>query len=395
MTHPSARRIALLAAASLTVMSSATIAPSLPHMAEVFAGTPDATFLAKLILTAPALTIAVMAPVSGFIIDHFGRTRYLFACLLLYALAGSSGLYLNDLRQILAGRALLGVAVGGTMTCVAALAGDYFTGEARTRYVSTQSAFMSLGGVVFVGLGGLLADLHWRAPFGVYLLSLLVLGLGLFCLDEPPRHRSAAPGGATGPAPAFPLRTIAALYLLQFLGMLAYYLMSAQVPFYLRQIGVEQSALAGLTIAGASLVSGLSTLSYRRILRFSSHLGIYAIGFAIMAAGYMLMGWAGSMSGVMVSALAVGCGIGLVFPNGTTWLLSVAPPSHRGRLAGGLTAAIFLGQFFSPIAIQPLAGRLGLSASYEMAGLVLGLLAAGIWVLHIRAAARALRVEAG
>jgi uncharacterized membrane protein YhdT len=49
----------LLLASSLTVMAGALIAPALPKIAEAFEGLPNVVFLSKLLLSIPALFIAV------------------------------------------------------------------------------------------------------------------------------------------------------------------------------------------------------------------------------------------------------------------------------------------------------------------------------------------------
>ncbi len=366
----------MLAVASLTVMSASTVAPALPRMAEAFAETPDAVFLSKLVLTMPALVITLWAPFAGAVIDRFGRIRFLRLNLILYAIAGASGFFLSDLHQILLGRALLGLAVGAVMTCVQALAGDYFAGPARTRYVSIQSMYMSAGGVLFVALGGFLADLSWRAPFLIYLLALGSLALAIRFLDEPqgvhkvtpaPAHSPTASSVRAAPAaspPRIAWASIALVYFLQFFGMAMYYMVSAQLPFHLRDIGADLSVYAGLAIAAGSGVSILSTLRYARLLRATSHLTVYACGFGTMALGFVVIGMSTSVTGVIVGASVVGLGMGLVFPNGTTWMLALADPRLRGRLAGGLTAAVFLGQFASPIIAQPFTSRFGLDHFY-------------------------------
>jgi MFS family permease len=374
-------------------MSASTIAPVLPLLAEAFSDTPDAAFLSKLVLTMPALAITLWAPLAGAIIDRFGRTRFLRINLVLYAFAGASAFVLTDLHQILAGRALLGLAVGAEMTCVQALAGDYFSGAARTRYVSLQSMCMSGGGVLFVALGGMLADISWRAPFLVYLLALGALALTWVWIDEPPRQAPVAvPAGAELPARgtiALPWGRIALVYLLQFFGMAMYYLVSAQVPFLLREIGAERSLYAGLAIAAGSGASILSTMRYASLLRSTSHLTVYASGFGIMSVGFLLMGVSGAVAGVIAGAAIVGLGMGLVFPNGTIWMLSLADPRTRGRLAGGLTAAIFLGQFASPIVAEPFASSVGLGRLYEGAAAVLLLMMILLWGGGLLAARRA------
>ena len=368
---PLSRRVTLLLVASLTVMSTATVAPSMPHMAEVFSGTPNAEFLTKLILTTPALAIAFCAPLAGAVVDRFGRLRFLKLTLVLYGLAGASGYVLDDLHHILAGRALLGVAVAGTMTTMSTLTGDYFSGEARSRFAGIQSLFMSLGAVVFIGLGGLLADLDWRAPFLLYLSAWLILVPVTVFLVEPVRGvRSGAATEAGGER--VPVMTIGLLYVVVLLAMVAYYMTPVQLPFMIRQLGVESSALAGLAIIASSLAAAFASFSYARLRRHNGFLSIYVIGFSLMAAGYLVIASAWTYWAVLLGALISGLGVGFVFPNGSLWIISLAPPRYRGRLAGGLTASIFMGQFLSPVLAQPGISVFGLAGGFAvMAGALL------------------------
>jgi MFS family permease len=50
----------------------------------------------------------------------------------------------------------------------------------------------------------------------------------------------------------------------------------------------------------------------------------------------------------------VGVGMGLMMPNFSLWLMGFAPLALRGRVIGGLTMAIFIGQFISPLVVVPL-----------------------------------------
>lgn len=61
-------------------------------------------------------------------------------------------------------------------------------------------------------------------------------------------------------------------------------------------------------------------------------------------------------------------------PNANVWATSVAPAVARGRALGGLTAALFLGQFLSPLVVQPLTAASSLSMTF----VVVGLISAGI-----------------
>jgi MFS family permease len=66
-------KITLLLISTLTVMAGATIAPSLPAMQAVFADIPNVGYLVWLVLTLPALFIAIGAPLVGVLIDQLGR----------------------------------------------------------------------------------------------------------------------------------------------------------------------------------------------------------------------------------------------------------------------------------------------------------------------------------
>lgn len=379
------RRRTLLCLAALNVMSGATIAPSLPALQAHFAGNPDSQLLSRLVLTLPGLFIALCAPLAGAVSDRFGRLRLLLVSVLLYALAGLSSLLADSLEGILAGRALLGVAVAGTMTSVTALAGDYFSGAERERYMAQQGAFISFGGVVFLILGGLLADLHWRAPFAVYAIALLLLPAALFFLNEPLRERNTA--GGAGRAAEVPYFLLAALFAAALLNSLVFYLIPTQLPFLLREIGIVLPSHAGLAIAGGNLMGAASSLLlYRRIRALLGSLGVFAFCFAFMAAGLLLVSAADSLATVMAATAVYGVGMGSLMPHLFASAIRLSPERMRGRVSGGLTTSIFLGQFLSPLASQPWIDRFGLAASFSFAGVLLLLLATavvapGLWRL--------------
>jgi MFS family permease len=115
---------------------------------------PQSEILTKLILTVPALFIAVCAPPAGLFIDRFGRMKLMRAALIGYGLSGTAVLFLQDIYLILVSRALLGVAVAGVMTTTITLIADYFSGMERDEFMGLQGAFVTLSGLttaVFIG----------------------------------------------------------------------------------------------------------------------------------------------------------------------------------------------------------------------------------------------------
>jgi MFS family permease len=137
---------AVLLIASMTIMANATIAPSLPGLRDHFAATPEIETLSGLLLTLPSLAILLSAGLWGAMADRFNRQWLLVGSGLLYALGGTSGLWADSFEAMLAGRAVLGLGVAGTMTLAMTWGADLWHGEARARFLGRQGAAMSVGG---------------------------------------------------------------------------------------------------------------------------------------------------------------------------------------------------------------------------------------------------------
>ncbi|NJL48509.1 MAG: MFS transporter [Leptolyngbyaceae cyanobacterium SM2_5_2] len=375
-------KITLLLVSTLTVMAGATIAPSLPAMRQHFAEVPNADYWVRLVLTAPALFIALGAPIAGTIIDRFGRKGWLALSVFLYGFAGSSGFLLNEIGWILVGRVLLGLSVAGIMTTATTLIADYYLGSARAQFLGLQAAFMGLGGVVFLTLVGFLADLNWRYPFLIYLVAWLFLPLILLVLPEPIRAQSGSASSETAVSESVPWRLLIVTYGIALVAQIVFYMIPVQLPFFLQELTGANASQIGVAIALATLATSLSALSYQRLKARSTFTGVYEIAFGLMGIGYLAIGKAQNYGMVLVSLAIAGLGIGLLMPNMTVCLTSSTPALFRGRILGGLTTSFFLGQFISPLVSQPLSQRLGLADTYGLAGgLMLAMLAITLGVM--------------
>ena len=253
----------LLLTSTLTVMSGATIAPSLPAMQEYFADVENSALLVRLVLTIPALFIAIGGLFAGSLVDRVGRKPMLVASTIVYGIAGGSGFVLNSLITILIGRALLGLSVAGIMTGATTLIADYYKGQKRADFMGLQAAFMGLGGVIFLSVGGFVADLNWRFPFLIY-LSAWVIGLAIaLTLYEP--NRKLAPqftDTTSATKSSMPWGVLAMIYGVALFYMVAFYLIPVQLPFYLQSLGSVSASASGLAIAASTLASSIVSLRY-------------------------------------------------------------------------------------------------------------------------------------
>ncbi len=371
-------KLTLLFVSSLTIMSVITISPALPQMAMVFSDVENAEFLVKLVLTLPALMIAVFSPITGRLIDRHGRLKILWLSLVLYAISGAAGYFLNNLYHILISRAVLGISVGMSMPIVITLIADYFEGMERQKFVGLQIAFMSMGGILFIGLGGILADVSWRHPFLIYLFSLLVLPLSIVFLHEPAIVQQRNQPNTNVKAPGI----IWMLFINTMIMWIVFFLVPVQIPFHLKAIGVEKSSLIGAAIAMATAFSAVSSFSYSRIKAHFSFLSIFSIGYLLMAAGFVCISISNTYLLVVIAMMLSGLGIGMMIPNTNMWVMKIAPPEIRGKEIGKLTTFWFSGQFLSPIIIFPVLNILSLSSTFMLASGFLFLISIGFLIFH-------------
>ena len=374
-------KLTLLLASSLTIMSMITISASLPDMAITFADVTEGEALVKLSLSFPALFIAISGAIGGRLIDKFGRLKLLGFALFFYAFAGTAGYWLNDLYHILISRALLGICVGLSMTIVTTLIADYYEGRKRQQFAGLQIAIMSLAGIIFVSLGGILADINWRVPFLLYAFSLFILPATLLYLKEPSflKGDSQIDKSTAVKSPAI----IWFVFVNVLIMWLLFFIIPVQIPFYLKELGVEKNSLVGIAIAISTLFSALSSISYVRIKDRLTFQQIFAIGYLLMALAYVAIAFGNSYNMVLLGMVLAGLGMGLMIPNANIWVMQLAPVEIRGREIGKLTTFWFMGQFLSPILLLPFLKYVTQSELFYILGFILLLLSVMFVILHI------------
>lgn len=365
----------------MTIMASATITPALPGMERHFAAEPHAELLVRLVLTLPGLAIMVSAPLLAKLSGRTGRVPVLLACLALYTVGGGSGLLLDSLPALLVGRAVLGIGIAGIMTTSTALIADHHAPEEHGRVLGLQGAAMGFGGVVALLLGGVLAAVDWRGPFAIYLLAIPMLALVLRFVPDAP-VQPADPTDTTAASPWQP--RLLGLYALVFIGVVVFYTVPTQAPFWLAEVGGAGPAVAGALIAAVNLVMTLVGLNFRRLRARWSFPALAIAMFAAFTVGLIVLGTAGALWTAAVGMVVVGLGIGLQNPTLNGWLVSTASPGARTRSLGLLTSALFLGQFSSPLIAQPVIDAVGMGTTFVLAGALAAVVGIGVAVVHRR-----------
>ncbi|MFC1958277.1 MFS transporter, partial [Chloroflexota bacterium] len=131
---------------------------------------------AGLIITTHALFVALSSPLVGIFIDRIGTKKPFIFGLILYAIGGGSGLFINSYWLLIAGRAILGIAVAAIMSSITVIILNLYEGSERNKIMGWRGSANSFGGMLFPLIGGALGSLSWHLPFAVYLVG-LPLGL--------------------------------------------------------------------------------------------------------------------------------------------------------------------------------------------------------------------------
>lgn len=365
----------LLLAGCMSVLAVVLIAPILPKMQAHFAAVPQAEFLVPMSLTAPGLVIAILSLFVGALADRVGRKRLLVGGLLFYAAFGTAPLWLDSLHAIFISRIAVGIPEALIMTCCTALIGDYFEGLRREKYLALNTTFASTSAVIFIAIGGALGEFGWRIPFAVYAISLFLALAILLFLWEPRKKIAGSVRAEQPPASEPPWRPGFLLWIcaVTIVGGIAFMVVQVHIAYLLEGVGIVSPATIGLIASGSQGAVVAGSLLFRTLLRArvstSVRLGT-ALG--LVGAGFLTVGLAGAVNGIVAGALLTGLGGGILLPSLMCWNMNQLPAAHRALGTGAWMAAFFVGQFLTPIVVVAIAGQVGgLPQAVKLMGSVL------------------------
>ncbi len=222
----------------------AALTPVLPRIDDALAKTPNDSLLIKLLVTVVGLTMVIGAPLAGFVIDRLGVRIVLILSCLVFAVAGTAGLYLESLPALFASRLFVGAAAGAIATVSMTLINARFEGAERAKWMGGHVAVATFGGLMLSPVAGLLGEISWRGPFALYGFGLILAAIAVFGLDE--RRPKARPTAAVSSSEKlwewFPARYA---FLAICIGCITY-LPVVYLPFVARQAGVSSPFLISL-----------------------------------------------------------------------------------------------------------------------------------------------------
>jgi MFS family permease len=349
MTPSIWQKLVLLTGANLTLVAGAGLTAAMPVMLTVFSNVPGAALWVSMIITLPALFVVVGGPAVGLLTDRFGRKPVLVSSLLLGGLAGSGGFFLNNIFAILITRALVGISVAGAMTATNALIADYFSGKERAKFMGYQSAFLGLSLIVFLPIGGFLADISWQFTFLSYFSVLLIFIISIFTLQEPVTHKPLESNQTKTPFEVSPTQKFifVAIFILQF----AFIILPVNLAYFMSEILNVGGKEVGLVGALSGLMTFIGGITYEWISRRFSYYRLFVLGFLLCGVGFICLGIANSWFLVILGVALVGFCLGINIANLSTWLAEDLSPDVRGRANGIFMTMRFLAEFIGSLLV--------------------------------------------
>lgn len=383
LKNPHLTKIVLVLTGMMTVMAGALIAPTLPSIQSYFSSVPSIELITPLVLTVVSLACIIFAPVIGYLLDRISKRKIFLTSLLLFAASGSAGLYLNSVWAIVASRVILGLAVAGISACTLTLVGDYFEGSERNELIGIVTAFMSMGGMIFVPLSGYLTQFNWHLPFALYLFPLFILPLAFISIPDL-KIKSITTGKINSQVPAkdktLKKTVVILIYALGFCSMAFLYIMTVQIPYYIKALAIGTSFISGIVIAVLCLFETVSSVIYGKTS--IKPINVVAYFFFLESIGFLILSIASNLWTFIGGAILVGSGIGLMVPATNTLITVNTPAKSRGKYVGGLVTLFYLGQFSSPFLVRPLITSSGYSAPNGLFA-ILGVLCMVFFILNL------------
>lgn len=351
---------AILLMSSLTVMVGTAVTPAVAELGRVYGLGNYASWL----ITTPALGVVITTVLFGRVIDKKGPYWVAFMGLLCYGAFGVAGAYMPNVVTLLIDRVLLGAATAAIMNASVTFISAFFQGEKQLKILALQSMAMECGGVVYLSVSGMLADVSWRCPFYIYGLGFLAfLGLALFIPKVPAaaKNNEMTTEDTKKPVKGVPIPLV---LLISFLGMLMFFTAMVVLPLYLQeQLGYSPS-FTGYYLASIDVVSVLAAGFSPNIVKRVREKGCLTIAFSSYGIAFLLYFLLGNSLSLWIAACFVGIGFGFSTPLYNNLIVNKSTPSNKGLHISFCTMAMFAGQFLSALLISVLsAERLFLTAS--------------------------------
>ncbi len=348
------------------VCSTMTVSPALQTLYNAFPDFDRTTVM--YIYTLPSL---VGIPVT-ILIGLVAGTKVRFRTILLSATAlmvvmGVAPFFIDNLYAILVCRFLFGIGQASCLGVEVSLMYMFFSGKELGRYMGFTQVAGSLGNIVFMQVGGILATLGWHMVFLAYLIVTVAFVLVLLFMKEPEMtapEKKADADKAAAPAKKdrIPLSSWVCIFLVFFF-TLVFQGMTVSLSSLVSELGIGDAATTG-TLSSISMIFGMVVSAFfGPIFSVTKRLGGRVLCLFGMAAAFLIIVNMHSFIGIALSmCLFSFFGLQLMI-NSMASAADGAPDSVKGKIGAfcqtGVKIAVFISSYYTAASLA-LAPSLGL-----------------------------------
>jgi ACDE family multidrug resistance protein len=344
------------------ILSTTVLTPAIPDILADF-GRPSGN--AGYLVAVGTVAGIIVAPITGFAADRFGRRVVLTVCLAVFGLFGGLSAVAPTFGFLLIVRFVQGAGSAGLVNLAVVLIGVHWSGARRTLLIGRNSAILTAGLALIPPLSGAITDMAgWRAAFAIYTVSLATAVAAWVMLgDRRPANPSDVKAQIVGSVAVLRRPMIqAAIVIGALVFMVIFGLFLTVLPVHLDEVFGLGAGQRGLVIATPALMATLASLNLgrlRSLLTARAMVALAATGFAV---AFILIGTTTTLVVVILAALVYGTAEGTLMPLLQDLVLEDSPGEFRA-----VAMAVWIGF-----------ARLGQTVGPLLAGVMLGSVTTGV-----------------
>lgn len=365
---------------TIAVMGIASFMSAYPKIAAHFNVTPDKVALISTIFTLPGL---LLTPLFGVLADKIGRKKIIIPALLLFGLAGSAIIFVNDFNYFLFFIFMQGIGAAPLGALNITIISDKFVGKDRIAALGYNGTVLNLSTSIYPFVGGLLAGFGWYYPFFLPLLAIVVMFPVLFFLKDDHINKVnfsdyfSAFGSTIKNIKVLSILSLAVITFLILFGTLISFL-----PFLITEMGVKNPVFIGMQIATMSIMAALSSSQLKRINNYFSQKQLLIFAFLLYGIASILVIFFHQPWLLFISSSIYGIGHGVNIPTLVSLLSQSVPKEQLAGFMSLQRASSLLGQTSAPIIFAIFYRSFGIESTFVL-GAVLASLAVVIILFFI------------
>lgn len=358
-TNSTLLKLSILCVAALNnVMGSATSV--LGSIASVF---PDASYqVVAMISTIPPLLMSVVPFFYTPLITHVKKRTVLWIASVLILVGGLGPAVLHDNIYVILGfRIILGFAVGLTTVLSIDLIMDFFDGKEQNTLTGFRDTFNSIGGAIFMLLGGWLAGFQWYFCFLAVIVGIVFIAIPLAALPEPDRNAKIELEKEKLGADKVDVKIPAGVWVFSIFTLLHwafFYVFITNVSLILISESIATPAQCGIIYAFTNVGTIIFGLIFGKVFEKVKFV-TFLIGMLCCALALFLAATSTEVPMFCLAAALLGAGTGFFMPTVYAKNSTLIPYRNASKAVSIVSFMIGVGGFISPFVFGSfgLAGR--------------------------------------